>query len=81
MKSDQPDRYEHIIARAGPFHLYMDDFKSNNRMFEEILNWLLGGMYSGNLNVLGIRFLSFKDPTTSEKTLSGLLLAIQACLI
>jgi hypothetical protein len=51
MKSDQPKCYEHIIVRAGPFHLFMDDFKSNNRMFEEILNWLLGGMYSGNLNV------------------------------
>jgi hypothetical protein len=59
----------------------MDDFKSNNRMFQEILNWLLGGMYNGNLNVLDIRFIDFKDPTRPEKTLSGLLLAIQACII
>jgi hypothetical protein len=46
-------------------------------MFQEILNWLLGGMYNGNLNVLDIRFIDFKDPTRPEKTLSGLLLAIQ----
>jgi hypothetical protein len=45
MKSDHPERYEHMVNIPGQFHYMMDDFKANNRLFEEVLNCLLGPIF------------------------------------
>jgi hypothetical protein len=70
-----------IKALAGPFHMYMDDFKKTNRLYTDILQALLAPVYNGDLQKLHIRFLNFADPTIPIKILSSTLLAIDQQLL
>jgi hypothetical protein len=58
-------------------HLFANDFKITNIVFEEILNTILGPVIKDDLRVMGILFIPFADPTKPLKqVVSSILLAI-----